>query len=114
MKKWTMRDGTKIAIKDMDDKHLVNTIRLIERKVSEKYGRDISCGYKMLGFLQGEQALMDVESSLDQMEEDGPEYPVEYQYLLDEANKRKLFSPQHTGLKDKNGKEICGVGYFKR
>ena len=30
--KWSTRDGNKVAIHEMSDKHLENTIRLVERK----------------------------------------------------------------------------------
>lgn len=30
--KWTMADGRRIAVRDMDNGHLLNTIRLLERR----------------------------------------------------------------------------------
>jgi hypothetical protein len=35
IKTWTMRDGDQILIEDMDDSHLNNTIKLIDRSVAE-------------------------------------------------------------------------------
>jgi len=41
-KYWTTRNGRIVAICDMDDQHLVNTIRMLEREV---YGFGVSDDY---------------------------------------------------------------------
>lgn len=35
--KWTTKDGTKIAIKDMTDSHIVNAIKIFNKKLKTNY-----------------------------------------------------------------------------
>lgn len=92
-KLWTQKDGTKIRIKDMGDKHLVNTIRMLERVHERNYSEAVQAGHSALVFLSGEMAIMHVEQELDALENDydseGFEDPL-YFDLTQEAERRKL------------------------
>ncbi len=86
-KKWTKKDGTKIRIKDMDDKHLMNTIRMLERSYEENL-------YMMMAgaaSLQGDMACYYAEQAIDDAFAH-PEtimHPL-YDDLTEEATRRQL------------------------
>jgi len=89
---WTQRDGTKIAVTEMTTSHLENAVALMERN-SERYRQSaINAGYQMLSMLQGEQAILSVESELNNLEEDFDLYDVSesYRALIDECERREL------------------------
>jgi len=62
-KNWTTADGTKIRICDMDDSHLLNSIRFLERYAEARLSHEFSAVFNFPE-PQGEMAQMD----LDQME----------------------------------------------
>lgn len=70
-KLWTMKDGTKIRMCDMDDSHLINTIKMLQRYAKHKEEQYIKAGYMMLAGLQGEMAIDTVERDLDGLQENG-------------------------------------------
>ena len=86
-KKWTMKDGTKIRICDMEDSHLLNCIHLLERC----YQKEILAGYTCLSSVNGEMAYDSIDIELSVMEDNDPSYiyPI-YEDLQDEAIRRKL------------------------
>ena len=89
MKKWMTKGGRKIRIRDMTDPHLLNTIMMLERK----HSRDVCMLYSLSGFIQGEQASLDLDSAIDRAEEGGAaeSYPI-YEDMVREAFKRGLIA----------------------
>lgn len=85
--RWRMRDGTTIAIKDMTDSHLMNTIRMLWRAWDASV---LECG-AAISMLQGEMATFYAEREFDQMLEETPadKWPI-YDDLYDEALARGL------------------------
>lgn len=78
----------------MGDRHLLNTIAMLERNAARALAEGIATGYSVLCSLQGEMAQFFCQQDLDRMEETDPyEYleqrPI-YRALVAEADRRKL------------------------
>ena len=88
-----MKNGHKIRICDMTDSHLVNTIKLLERKADAAHQEALSAAYSCSSFLQGEMACYYAERDIDYMESEGPEGLLEdtiYDNLVLDAERRGL------------------------
>lgn len=83
-----------MKIRDMDDRHLLNTIRMLERNAEQMRQNDIAAGWICLGGFQGEMASYYAEQDLMRLEESSAEELLEdlpeYQALIQEADRRKL------------------------
>jgi hypothetical protein len=84
-RKWTTRDGIKIRIKDLDDEHLKNIIKMLERLHTNK----IMVAYSTLGFIHGEMASYYLEQDLRAMESISSDHPL-YDDLVQERDARTL------------------------
>lgn len=91
---WITKDGRTIKITDMDDNHLINSIRLLKRTVRHmRLSRDLA-GFPALNFVHGEMAAYSIESdlqldaSLD--DEKWLERHTPYGELIDEAKRREI------------------------
>lgn len=89
---WTTRDGSVVLIRDMADGHLMNAIRLVERRHA----------FSVLALIlsprpQGEHAGYAFDEMCDRVDEEGPAAtcPV-YDDLLDEAVERGLTTYEET------------------
>lgn len=69
VKEWRTAEGDYMAIKDMDDQHLVNATRMLERNASAYKQKALSDGYQVWGMVQGEQAEWDIERDINMLEE---------------------------------------------
>ena len=99
---WTTRDGRALAIKEMDDQHLVNTIRMLQRNVKVvRFRAEITMIRRyeaLLSGIQGEHAReaadAEIDMQIDQMVQTSDfawlkEIPV-FRALTREAKKRGL------------------------
>lgn len=91
---WTTKDGKKIKISEMQDDHLINSIRLLRRVVRRmRLGHELS-GFSMLNFVNGEMAELAIEQSLEQEaamdDEEWLNYHTSYEELIKEAKRRDI------------------------
>ena len=88
---WTMRDGTKIAIRDMTDSHLRNALRVLVRAAIVQRAKDVStpCPFG------GDGAIDAFDDAMAELIEQSPEeiaaelWP-EFARLEKEAERRDL------------------------
>lgn len=91
---WRTKDGRVINIPDMDDNHLINSIRFLRRTVrGMRLNHELS-GFSMLNFVNGEMAELSIEQSLMQeaamSDDEWLEHHTPYDDLIEEAKRRDI------------------------
>ena len=66
---WVTREGQKIRPRDMDDNHLINTLKMLERLAEKKRWFYLREGFCALSFLNGDMAILEVENGISQLSE---------------------------------------------
>ena len=92
---WTTKDGRKIPIKEMSDRHLSNTIAFLRRNAGQNILREMTVLNLGLATTNGEMAQDGIERELAALESCGDdEYLSEacpqFDALIEEAEKRGL------------------------
>ena len=96
---WIKRDGTIIEISEMEDTHLVNSIRMMQRMAPVVHQRAVSLCYAAISTLQGEMASFYATRDTEIIESMSPKdflierYP-KYGNLVREAKRRGLPFPK--------------------
>jgi len=84
--RWRTRDGSKVRVCDMDDGHLLNTIRFLKHKV-ENWSSFVPVPF---GFDPDTEAYHLAEAQWDAMVEEGAPFEAIYYDMLEEMNRRGL------------------------
>lgn len=91
---WTMKDGSRIAIKDMSDSHLWNAIQLLRRKapgMAMMASLQADSAASMMGGEMAQFCLEQEAANLADMEDtEFLYYHTAYPQLVREAARRKL------------------------
>lgn len=80
---WITKTGLKLRMHEIDDRHLLNIIRLLERRRL----RDVSLGYAVLSGLRGEMAQFYAERDIERLED---AYDTTIAMFSEEARQRGL------------------------
>lgn len=90
-KLWTTGDGTKIRICDMSDSHLINTLKMLERKGEKAFQEELRAAYSV-SFSSDTMADYHHEQAIRNMKEGGfdPFKIPLYKELYSEAYRRNL------------------------
>ncbi len=84
-RKWKMRDGKKVLIRQMETSHILNCIKMLDRIERNR----ISSAWMFAGFLHGEMATDAAESEISNMEENGfPDLEV-YRFAFNQELERR-------------------------
>lgn len=91
---WQTKNGRIIKIVDMDDGHLINSIRLFKRVVRKmRFSRDLA-GLSMLNIVRGEMAQYAIESDLELdarlSDDEWLKVHTAYEELVGEAKRRGI------------------------
>jgi hypothetical protein len=89
---WRTKDGKKSRICDIEDSHLLNIIKYLERRAELIYSYRLHELIRADSIISGEMATMAIENELLQLEEKGAdpfEFPI-YNKMLHERDRRKL------------------------
>lgn len=65
--KWTTRDGRKLFVDEMGDRHLLNSRSYVASRESQ-WSEALSAGYGVMSLLEGDQALLDMERQVADVE----------------------------------------------
>lgn len=67
--KWKTGDGSEIPINEMDNRHLVNSLKLLRRKAEAEYSRTLDMALASSGGMQGEMAQLAVDNGIQELSE---------------------------------------------
>jgi len=92
---WVTKDGQRIPVRDMEDDHVVNTIRLLRRSAAGARLKELDDAFSCLTFLNGDMAQMAVEQEIAGMmcQDDEnwlKDHVPTYRALISEAARRGL------------------------
>ena len=87
---WITKEGQTIPIDELEDRHLLNIIKMMIRQAQKR--KKAAIQYLLCYCPQGEMAEMDWDSSLEDLEESGWEGFLSEKFceMTYEADKRKL------------------------
>lgn len=97
---WRSGDGRSVKIKDMDDSHLMNAIRFMERSAKSDQVGEIFIMHALLAFRPSRA----IKAMMDNAKAEKPEAPTMYWIMRREALRRGMILPP-AATKDEPAKE---------